>query len=88
VVRHSHYLACVSAASLALALYAVPAAAARAPAAATDQAKQQAEQASKDAPASGTAATANSAGDTKIVITAQKRSENVQKVPISVAAFS
>jgi len=31
---------------------------------------------------------ANAAGDTTIVITAQKRSENVQRVPISVAAFS
>ncbi len=31
---------------------------------------------------------ANSGNDTQIVITAQKRSENVQKVPISVAAFT
>jgi iron complex outermembrane receptor protein len=41
-------------------------------------------------PASATdpAPAANSGNDTDIVITAQKRSENVQDVPISVAAFS
>ena len=85
MVRHSHYLACVSAASLALALFSVPAAAAQASAAAPSQSEQQAGQ---NVPASGSAQASNSAGDTNIVITAQKRSENVQKVPISVAAFS
>ena len=39
-------------------------------------------------PTTAPSATANNAADTAIVITAQKRSENVQKVPISVAAFT
>jgi len=44
---------------------------------------------SKQAPApAGTASASDAGNDTAIVITAQKRSENVQKVPISVAAFS
>ncbi len=85
---HSRYLACASMAALAVALYSVPATAAEAKAAASHPASQQTDQASQNAPASGTAPQANSGSDTNIVITAQKRSENVQKVPISVAAFS
>jgi len=78
VIHQKRYLACVSAASLAMGLYAGPAAAQNQPAPAAPQA----------APATDTAPAANSGSDTNIVITAQKRSENVQKVPISIAAFS
>jgi iron complex outermembrane receptor protein len=80
-VIQNRYLACVSAAALAATLYSAPAAAETAGAAAQPQASD---------PQSATNATpqSNSGGDTTIVITAQKRSENVQRVPISVAAFS
>jgi iron complex outermembrane receptor protein len=78
VIHQKRYLACVSAASWATGLYAGPAAAQNQPAPAAPQA----------APATDTAPAANSGSDTNIVITAQKRSENVQKVPISIAAFS
>ena len=51
-------------------------------------ASAQAQQPAAD-PATGNAAPAQNSGtDSQIVITAQKRSENVQRVPISVAAFS
>ena len=51
-------------------------------------ASAQAQQPAAD-PATGNAAPAQNTGtDSQIVITAQKRSENVQRVPISVAAFS
>ena len=59
------------------------------PAAAQDAAAAT-EAKSEQAPAAPApdAAPANSGNDTAIVVTAQKRSENVQNVPISVAAFS
>ena len=79
MIRRQHYLACVSAAAVAAFLCSSPAAAAQ-PAAA--------DQSAQSAPATDTTPNANAAGDTEIVITAQKRSENVQRVPISVAAFS
>ncbi len=68
-------LACASASSLAFGLCSVPTAA---------------HSQATTAPAADTASppAATPADDTQIVITAQKRAENVQKVPISVAAFS
>ena len=83
MIHRQHYLACVSVASLAVGLCSVPAAAqdaAPAPQAKSEQAAP--------ASANDTAPASNNGNDTAIVITAQKRSENVQKVPISVAAFS
>jgi iron complex outermembrane receptor protein len=77
-VNQNHFLARVSAGALAFALCSVPAAAAHAD---TNAATQPA----AAAPANANAADNNGAG---IVITAQKRAENVQRVPISVAAFS
>ena len=64
-------------------LCSVPAAAQDAAPAAETKSEQAA-----PAPATDAAPASNSGNDTAIVITAQKRSENVQKVPISVAAFS
>ena len=83
-------LACASAASLAYGLCSVPAAAQDAAASATPAENAPAANpsaAEPEAPAQ-TEAPAAPADDTQIVITAQKRSENVQDVPISVAAFS
>ena len=79
MIHQKRYLACVSAASLAIGLYAGPATAAQ---------NQPAPAAPQAAPATDTAPAVNSGSDTNIVITAQKRSENVQNVPISIAAFS
>ena len=81
MILRKHYFACASAAALAAGLCSTGAAAAAAP-----DAVPAAE--SEPAPAADNAPTASSAGDTAIVITAQKRAENVQNVPISVAAFS
>ena len=50
--------------------------------------RQEGEEQAAPAPATDAAPASSSGNDTAIVITAQKRSENVQKVPISVAAFS
>src|SRR5215217_3374274 len=78
-MNHRQYcLACVSAASLAMGLSSVPAAAQEAVPATGVTIKR----------APDSALAGDSGNDTAIVITAQKRSENVQKVPISVAAFS
>jgi iron complex outermembrane receptor protein len=81
VVHHCRYLACVSAGALAFSLYS-------APAVAQNQAVASNAATAQPAPATEAAPTANSGNDTQIVITAQKRAENVQKVPISVAAFT
>ena len=70
-----HHLACASIASLALAMSSQAVAQGSAPA-------------QPAPPVEGEAPAANSGNDTQIVITAQKRAENVQTVPISVAAFS
>ena len=77
MVHHNRYLARVSAGALAFGLLSTPLAA-------------QTANAGPAQPVAPTEAapTANSGNDTQIVITAQKRSENVQNVPISVAAFS
>jgi iron complex outermembrane receptor protein len=79
--RH-HYLAFASTAALAVSL-ATPAAAADAATAATPAVAASAAQAD---PAAATPDAKAANGE--IVITAQKRAENVQKVPISVAAFT
>ncbi len=83
MIYRQHYLACVSAASLAMGLCSVPAAAQDAAPATTAGTEQPAA-----SPPADTAPASDSGNDTAIVITAQKRSENVQSVPISVAAFS
>ncbi len=76
--HRKHLLAFASASSLAFGLCASPALAQdQAPQAAADPAQPEA-----------AADPAGSADDTEIVVTAQKRAENVQDVPISVAAFS
>ena len=77
MIHRNRLLVCASAASLAFGLCSVPAAAAGQPASkSTDTASAKAGEKQ------------NSGNDTQIVITAQKRSESVQHVPISVAAFS
>lgn len=86
MIQRKHFIAYVSAAALAAGLCAAPAAAAQDTS--STPADTNAQQADQSAPTSGTAPTVNNAGDTDIVITAQKRSESVQSVPISVAAFS
>ena len=83
MIYRQHYLACVSAASLAMGLCSVPAAAQDAAPATTAGTEQPAA-----SPPADTAPASDSGNDTAIVITAQKRSENVQNVPISIAAFS
>ena len=76
--NHKRLLAFASATSLAFALCASPAAA-------QDQA---APSETDPAPAADTAAPEENAAGADIVVTAQKRAENVQDVPISIAAFS
>jgi iron complex outermembrane receptor protein len=85
VIDHKRLLACASATSLAFGLCSTPAFAQEqggAAAATTEAASTATAQSPEAAPA------ANAGDDTEIVITAQKRAENVQDVPISVAAFS
>ena len=79
MIHRIHLLACVSVASLAFGLHSVPAAA---------EGQQPASLPATDTANDKTGASQNAGNDTQIVITAQKRSENVQHVPISVAAFS
>jgi iron complex outermembrane receptor protein len=79
VIHRNRLLACASAASLAFGLCSVPAAA---------EGQQLASPPQTDTASGKTDVAQNSGNDTQIVITAQKRSENVQQVPISVAAFS
>jgi len=81
VIHQKHLLAFASLSSLAFGLCASPALAQQQTVAPTDG----------DAAVAAAAAAAPAPApvdETQIVITAQKRSENVQKVPISVAAFS
>ena len=73
----NHLLAFASSSSLALAFCASPA-----------LAQDQAAPATDAAATATTAAPAESSDDTEIVVTAQKRAENVQDVPISISAFS
>ena len=87
VVNRNRYLAFVSVASMAMALQSAPALA-QEQAAAAPAPQAETEQAAQTAPATDAAPAANSGNDTQIVITAQKRAENVQRVPISVAAFT
>ena len=84
MIDHKRLLACASATSLAFGLCSTPAFAQEqgGAAAATEAASTATAQGPEAAPA------ANAGDDTEIVITAQKRAENVQDVPISVAAFS
>ena len=77
--------ACASAFALAIALGSTPAFAQEAADATAAPAVEAAEAAAEVAEP---AADANAGDDTTIVVTAQKRSENVQDVPISIAAFS
>ena len=79
MIHRIRLLACVSVASLAFGLRSVPAAA---------EGQQPASLPATDTANDKTGASQNAGNDTQIVITAQKRSENVQHVPISVAAFS
>ena len=89
MIHHCRYLACVSAGALALSLFSAPAAAQNQAVASNDAAAQPAVAPGADAARAQEAApAANSGNDTQIVITAQKRAENVQRVPISVAAFT
>ena len=59
-----------------------------APAQARDNVEAEPAAATAEAPAADEAAGADEANSTEIVVTAQKRAENVQDVPISIAAFS
>src|SRR6476659_10668614 len=77
-MNRTRLLACAGAASLAYGLCSVPSFA---------QAQQSAAPSTEPA-AEAVAPAKNPGNDTQIVMTAQKRSENVQRVPISVAAFS
>ena len=95
MIDQKRFLACASAASLAIGLCSAPAAAQEQPAAVTAEtapaAAAPADAPAADAPATEVSTDATSQApvdDTQIVITAQKRSENVQDVPISVAAYS
>jgi iron complex outermembrane receptor protein len=96
VILRSHRLARVSAVALAAGLCSAQAAAAAqeasaasaAPAASTATPATSNQPEDQSAPATGTSPSVNSAAGADIVITAQKRSESVQRVPISVAAFS
>jgi iron complex outermembrane receptor protein len=74
-----------SAFALAIALSSSPAFAQEA---AADAAAVTTEEAAPAADPAEPAAEANAGDDTEIVVTAQKRSENVQDVPISISAFS
>jgi iron complex outermembrane receptor protein len=73
--------------SLALGLHSGTAAAAANPAAVPPSPSVAASPDANTGP-SGANATTNAASETQIVVTAQKRAENVQKVPISISAFS
>jgi len=84
VVHHYRYLARVSAGALAFGLFSAPLAAETKAAAPANDAPA----AAQPAAAAEAVPAANSGNDTQIVITAQKRAENVQRVPISVAAFT
>jgi iron complex outermembrane receptor protein len=79
VIHCNRLMACASAVSLVAGLCSTPAAA---------QGPQPASAPTPNVPDAKTDAAQNPANDTQIVITAQKRSENVQRVPISVAAFT
>lgn len=81
MIYRKHF-ACVSAVALAAGLCSTPVFAEQTRAAPAAQKPDQ------SAAETGAAPGSNSAGDTTIVVTAQKRAENVQSVPISVAAFS
>ncbi len=86
MIDRNRFLACASAASLAFGLCSSPAAAQEQP---TAQSASKAPAAAAVASADSPAEQAQISGDdTQIVITAQKRAENVQDVPISIAAFS
>ncbi len=77
--------ACASAFAMAIALHSAPAFAQEAVDATAAPTVEAAEPA---VDAAEPAVDANAGDDTEIVVTAQKRSENVQDVPISIAAFS
>lgn len=83
MIRYT-YLTRVSAAGLALGMCSVQAFAAQP----TDAGSKAGSPVSGQATAGAASPAANSGNDSQIVITAQKRAENVQKVPISVAAFT
>ena len=79
--HRKHWLAFASVSSLAFGLCASPALA-------QDQAPAPAETAADAAQPAADSDPAIAADDTEIVVTAQKRAENVQDVPISISAFS
>ena len=87
MIHRKCLLACTSAASLAVGFISSPALAQElVDKATTTEAAATATAAEAAAPE--TEAPANGGNDSEIVVTAQKRAENVQDVPISVAAFS